>query len=303
MNGIIPLWKPTGLTSHDCVMKIRKLLKTKKVGHTGTLDPNVTGVLPICVGEATKVVQYLTEIGKSYQAEITIGISTTTEDSDGEIVEKKPLKQPISRNEIKNVLQQLTGEIVQIPPMYSAIKVNGKRLYEYARAGISVERPKRIVTIYKMELEDDCEEYTGDIIRFPISVKCSKGTYIRTLAVMIGNLLGYPAHMSKLVRTSASGIQKEQCLTFEQIQEKVEKGLFDELFLPIESALYQLPKYEIHDKLANRVKNGTLLPIPDHLLQVNGPIAVYNHGKIIAIYKQHPTKQGIMKPDRVFNGN
>ncbi|MEG6534025.1 tRNA pseudouridine(55) synthase TruB [Caldibacillus thermoamylovorans] len=303
MNGVIPLWKPKGMTSHDCVIKIRKLVSTKKVGHSGTLDPNVTGVLPICVGEATKIVQYVTNFGKCYQAEITIGNSTTTEDSDGDIVQTKPVKQPITRDEILKALKQLTGEITQIPPMYSAVKVNGKRLYEYAREGIEIERPERTVTIYALELLDDNEIFNGEFIRFSVHVKCSKGTYIRTLAVMIGELLGYPAHMSKLVRTSAGGIEQEQCLTFEQIEEKITKGLTNEIFLPIESVLFQLPKYEIHDTLANRVKNGALIPIPDHLLYTLGPIAVYYKGKILAIYKHHPTKQGILKPDRVFVGN
>lgn len=300
LNGIVPLWKPAGMTSHDCVMKIRKLLRTKKVGHTGTLDPNVTGVLPICVGQATKVVQYLTDAGKSYIGEVTIGTSTTTEDSDGEVVEQKNISSPIKREQILAVLEQLTGEIEQIPPMFSAVKVKGKRLYEYAREGITVERPKRKVTIYELNLLNQDEVFTGDTIRFSIEVSCSKGTYIRTLAVMIGEMLGYPAHMSKLVRTSSAGIQQKDCFTFEEIEDKINSGKIDEIFLPIEAALNELPKLEIHDTLASRVRNGAVLPLPEPYLQEEGPIAITHNEKVIAIYRKHPTKIGMMKPDRVL---
>src|SRR3954465_6689647 len=196
MEGILPLYKPAGLTSHDCVFRLRKILKTKKVGHTGTLDPDVTGVLPICIGKATKVAEYITDAGKAYLGEVTIGFSTTTEDSSGEVVERKAVNCVVTREEILNVLQSLTGEIEQTPPMYSAVKVGGVRLYEYARKGIEVERPTRVVSIYSIELLDDRDEYIGETVSFQFRVSCSKGTYIRTLAVMIGESLGFPAHMS-----------------------------------------------------------------------------------------------------------
>ncbi|MDP4107873.1 MAG: tRNA pseudouridine(55) synthase TruB, partial [Bacillota bacterium] len=155
MEGILPLFKPAGLTSHDCIFKLRKILKTKKVGHTGTLDPDVTGVLPVCIGRATKVAEYVTDAGKAYEGEVTIGFSTTTEDASGEVVEKKTIDRVITREEIEAVFSSLTGEIEQTPPMYSAVKVNGTRLYEYARKGIEVERPTRKVRIYSIELLDD----------------------------------------------------------------------------------------------------------------------------------------------------
>ena len=145
MEGIIPLYKPKGLTSHDCVFKLRKILRTKKIGHTGTLDPDVTGVLPICVGKATKVAEYLTDAGKTYEGEVTIGISTSTEDASGDVIMKKRIERVILREEILTALQSLTGTITQTPPMFSAIKVNGKRLYEYARKGIEIERPSRTI--------------------------------------------------------------------------------------------------------------------------------------------------------------
>ncbi|EHL2530630.1 tRNA pseudouridine(55) synthase TruB, partial [Listeria monocytogenes] len=149
MNGIIPLWKERGMTSHDCVFKLRKILHTKKVGHTGTLDPEVEGVLPICIGRATKLAEYVTDEGKVYVAEITLGKSTTTEDATGETVMTKELAD-ISADELQAALTKLTGKITQIPPMFSAVKVNGKKLYEYARAGIEVERPSRQVDIYSL---------------------------------------------------------------------------------------------------------------------------------------------------------
>src|SRR5690606_17020001 len=157
MDGILPLWKPAGMTSHDCVVKLRRILKTKKIGHTGTLDPGVEGVLPMCIGRATKIAQFVTEMGKSYRAEVTIGIATTTEDADGEIVSQKKVDKTFTRDEIEKVLASLTGEIEQIPPMYSSVKVKGRPLYEYARKGIEVERPRRKVNIYRLKLLDDQE--------------------------------------------------------------------------------------------------------------------------------------------------
>lgn len=159
VNGVLLLHKPVGMTSHDCVMKIRKLLKTKKVGHTGTLDPEVSGVLPICVGRATKIVEYLTEKSKTYDAEITLGFSTTTEDQTGETVETKPVNHDIDKADVEKVLNSLKGKQEQIPPMYSAVKVNGKKLYEYARAGIEVERPKRMITIEDIALTTEIKHH------------------------------------------------------------------------------------------------------------------------------------------------
>lgn len=141
MEGILPLWKERGLTSHDCVFKLRKILHMKKIGHSGTLDPDVDGILPICVGRATKVVEFLTDSGKVYEGEITLGYSTTTEDASGEIVDLTPVEKVLSNELIDSTMQTFIGEITQIPPMYSAVKVNGKRLYEYARNGETVERP------------------------------------------------------------------------------------------------------------------------------------------------------------------
>lgn len=304
MEGILPLFKPKGMTSHDCVFKLRKILRMKKIGHTGTLDPDVTGVLPICLGRATKVAEYITDAGKSYEGEVTIGFSTTTEDASGEVVERKEVTAPIARNQIMDALQSLTGEITQTPPMFSAVKVNGKRLYEYARQGIEVERPSRKVTIYSIELLDGRKMFEGENITFRFRVACSKGTYIRTLAVMIGSELGYPAHMSELVRIQSASLTLDDCLTFEEIEERVEKGTMDEVLRPMEAALSHLPKFQISDKVAEKVKNGAVLTIPDHLHNTKGPIAVETEaGLVLAIYEHHPRKPGMMKPVKVLRND
>jgi tRNA pseudouridine55 synthase len=304
MEGILPLFKPAGLTSHDCVFKLRKILKTKKVGHTGTLDPDVTGVLPICIGKATKVAEYITDAGKAYEGEVTIGFSTTTEDASGEVVDREAVDRTIQREEILHVLNKITGEIVQTPPMYSAVKVNGVRLYEYARKGIEVERPSRKVTVYAIELLDDREEFTGETISFQFRVSCSKGTYIRTLAVMIGEILGYPAHMSSLKRIQSASFKIEDCLTFAEIEELMENGLISNVLRPLETALSHLPKYIINDKVAEKVKNGALLQIPDHLKDCNGPIiAETEEGMALAIYAKHPSKPNLLKPVKVLRND
>jgi len=304
LEGILPLFKPAGLTSHDCIFKLRKILKTKKVGHTGTLDPDVTGVLPICIGKATKVAEYITDAGKAYVGEVTVGFSTTTEDASGDVVERKAVDRIISREEIMKVLHSLTGEIEQTPPMYSAVKVGGKRLYEYARKGMEVERPTRKVTIYSIEMLDEREQFQGEVISFRFRVSCSKGTYIRTLAVTIGELLGYPAHMSSLQRVQSAAFSLEDCLTFEEIEKHMEAGTIASVLRPLESALSHLPKLLINDKVAEKVKNGALLEIPEHLKTSNGPIIAETvDGLALAIYSKHPSKLGLLKPVKVLRND
>jgi tRNA pseudouridine55 synthase len=304
MEGILPLYKPAGLTSHDCVFRLRKILKTKKVGHTGTLDPDVTGVLPICIGKATKVAEYITDAGKAYLGEVTIGFSTTTEDASGEVVKRKAVNRVIARDEILKVLQSLTGEIEQTPPMYSAVKVGGVRLYEYARKGIEVERPTRVVSIDSIDLLDEREQFEGEIISFRFQVRCSKGTYIRTLAVMMGEMLGFPAHMSYLQRIQSASFTLEDCLTFEEIERHMEAGTISNVLRPLETALSHLPKLHINDKVAEKVKNGALLQTPDHLKTINGPIiAETDDGTALAIYAKHQSKPDILKPVKVLRND
>lgn len=299
-NGILPLWKEKGMTSHDCVFKLRKILKMKRIGHTGTLDPNVEGVLPICLGESTKVAEYLTNAGKEYIAEVTIGFSTTTEDADGEIVDSNLEIKTISKQQLEQVLTSLTGVITQTPPMYSAVKVNGKKLYEYARQGLIIERPSREVTIYELELLSDEPSFTSEQISFPIRVSCSKGTYIRTLAVQIGEELGYPAHMSKLVRTASGSFKEEQCITLQMVQDKVDDGTLGDFLLPLDYALENMMSFEVPKEFVKSIKNGQVLDQVELLKEHDRLVFTYE-GHAVAVYINHPTKEGKMKPEKMFS--
>jgi len=299
-NGILPLWKEKGMTSHDCVFKLRKILKMKRIGHTGTLDPSVEGVLPICLGESTKVAEYLTNAGKVYEAEVTIGNSTTTEDADGEIVESNLSPKQFSRMAILDALSSLTGTIEQTPPMYSAVKVNGKKLYEYARAGIEVERPSRQITIYELVLLSDETIFSGELVSFRIRVACSKGTYIRTLAVQIGEKLGYPAHMSHLVRTASGSFTSDDCLTLGQVQELEDRGMLKDRIFNLDYALQDMPKFQVPDFMEKAVHNGQVMDAID-ILERHERVVFTKNEQAVAVYVKHPTKEGKMKPEKMFN--
>ncbi|MFJ5963342.1 tRNA pseudouridine(55) synthase TruB [Bacillus sp. NPDC093026] len=303
LNGVLLLHKEKGMTSHDCVFKVRKMLNTKKVGHTGTLDPEVSGVLPMCIGRATKIVEYLTDKTKTYDAEITIGFSTTTEDQTGEVVDKKEVQKPISEDEIDAALKQFEGTIEQIPPMFSAVKIGGKKLYEYAREGIEIERPSRKITIYRIKRTTPVTFEEGKVT-FRFTVLCSKGTYVRTLAVDIGKKLGYPAHMSQLIRTGAGDFTLNECMTLEELSAVKEQGNVEEYLVPIERALNHLPKWEISDTLASKVENGAVLPMPDefaHFAEEDRVAVFTSSGRCIAIYMKHPTKLELMKPAKILS--
>ncbi|MBY0222016.1 tRNA pseudouridine(55) synthase TruB [Sporosarcina aquimarina] len=302
MNGILPLWKEKGMTSHDCVFKLRKILRTKKVGHTGTLDPEVEGVLPICIGKATKVASYVTDAGKEYIAKVSIGRSTETEDAQGDTVTSDDTYKEFSRSQILEALEKLTGEIIQIPPMYSAVKVNGKRLYEYARKGQEVERPARKVLIEQIELLNEGDTFCGEEVTFSIRVRCGKGTYIRTLAVQIGEQLGFPAHMESLVRTVSGNFQQAQCKTLSEVAELMEEGNIDSILRPIEEVLTDFPRVEIAPDLLEKIQNGQVLPA-DTLLITYPSISMTHEGRVLAIYQNHPTKPGLMKPEKMLLPN
>ncbi|MBL1230756.1 tRNA pseudouridine(55) synthase TruB [Enterococcus sp. BWB1-3] len=306
MDGILPLWKEKGMTSHDCVFKLRKILHTKKIGHGGTLDPDVSGVLPICIGKGTKVIEYMVDSGKTYEGEITLGFSTTTEDAGGEVVEQEIIAKPFSLEEIDQAMKQLTGEITQIPPMFSAVKVNGKRLYEYARNGEEVERPERKAMIHSFKRtsvpmfnkEEGTQSWTFEVV-------CGKGTYVRTLSVDTGKVLGVPAHMSELVRTASGGLKAEQCVTLAETAEKKELGKIDDILLPIEIAVAEFPRVDLTDKLYAKVKNGVFLSLQE--LKLNKMpedlIALYYQDLVVSLYKQHPEKKELLKPSKVLRNN
>ncbi|GGG22131.1 tRNA pseudouridine synthase B [Lysinibacillus alkalisoli] len=299
MHGILPLWKEQGMTSHDCVFHLRKILQTKKVGHTGTLDPAVEGVLPICVGNATRLAEYITDSGKTYEAIISIGSATTTEDAEGDVVTSDETLKVITRVQLQHVLQGLTGVITQTPPMYSAVKVNGRRLYEYARKGIEIERPTREVIIHELTLLDEQTQYEGHTITFPLRIACGKGTYIRTLAVQIGEALGYPAHMQSLVRTMSGTFTREQCYTLDELRVMKEAHTLTQALLPVESALTDYPFIELTNDETPKILNGQVLPMHS-LLSKHDKIVFGIDGKARAIYMAHPTKEGLMKPDKMF---
>ena len=302
MDGILAIHKEVGMTSHDVVFKLRKILKTKKVGHTGTLDPEVSGVLPICVGKATRVSDYVMESGKSYRAEVTIGVSTTTEDQTGEIVDQKRVDQNLwDKDEIIATLKQLEGDIEQIPPMYSAVKVNGKKLYEYARQNIEVERPVRRVHINSIDLISDII-YENDNCKFEIEVECGKGTYIRTLATQIGALLNYPAHMSHLIRLKSGGFTLNQAIKLDDLRGIVEQDKLQDVILPLEYGLNGLTKITVHDKnIVTRIQNGqkiekSLIDESKH----DGEFVVWYEDKAIAIMDTYDKNETLYKPKKVF---
>ena len=302
VNGILILNKPAGFTSHDCIMKVRKILKMKKVGHTGTLDPDVTGVLPICLGKATRVAEYITDAGKEYIGEVTIGWSTTTEDASGDIVDKKRVDKPITRAEILDILKSLTGTIIQKPPIYSAVKVNGKRLYEYALKGQTVEIPSRKVNIYEIELLDDRELFEGESISFSFRVACGKGTYIRTLSCMIGDQLGYPAHMSKLIRSRSASFTLKDAISLDQLAVLAEEGTVSQVLKPIEEGVPNLPKISVTKAISEKVQNGAVLTVEQLAAEkTESPFAIFNErDELLAIYQHHPEKKGLCKPVKVI---
>jgi tRNA pseudouridine55 synthase len=238
INGILLLDKPLGFSSNQALQKIKWLLKAAKAGHTGTLDPLATGLLPLCFGEATKFAHYLTDADKTYLATIKLGITTTTGDAEGAVLSTQPVN--VNQADFETVSQQFIGEISQVPPMYSALKFEGKALYEYARAGVEIERQSRLVTIHKIEIN----AFAGDVA--VITVTCSKGTYIRTLAEDIGQQLGCGAHLIGLRRTATANYDISQAVNIEQFE-----ALSDEqrlaLLAPADSAVLHLPAMTLDD--------------------------------------------------------
>lgn len=290
INGIINLKKEAGMTSHDAVFKLRKILHEKKIGHGGTLDPDVVGVLPIAVGKATRVIEYMTEAGKVYRGQICLGFSTTTEDASGEILEKTPVTD-LSEEKVDQALSRFIGDIIQVPPMYSAVKVNGKRLYEYARAGQTVERPKRQVTIHDFKRTSQLL-FKNDCCYFDFEVACSKGTYIRTLSVDLGKELGYASHMSYLERQASAGLQLEDALTLSEIADKVVHGDFSFL-LPIEYGVMDLPRIDLTEEEVTEISFGRKIAIDRDEEQ----IAAFYQDKVVAILIP---RDDLYKPNKVF---
>ncbi len=234
MSGVILLNKPEGLTSHDCVNRMRRLFNTKKVGHTGTLDPMATGVLPILIGRATKAADLLVSDSKKYRAGLRLGLTTDTEDTTGEVLTRSEAVP--NEDTVRSVCAEFVGDVMQIPPMYSALKVGGKKLVDLAREGVTVEREARKITVYSMDV------ISGDTpCDYILDVHCSKGTYIRTLCADIGTRLGCGGVMSSLTRTASGSFELSKCITLDEL----DRMTYEErcsLLRPIESLFYDLPE-------------------------------------------------------------
>lgn len=299
-EGVLPVYKPEGFTSHDVVAKARGILKMKRIGHTGTLDPAVTGVLPLCLGRATRMVEYLQEMPKEYEATLLLGMATDTEDMSGTVIEQVD-KVTVTEQQIRSVLEHFVGTISQIPPMYSALKKDGKRLYELAREGKVVERSPREVTIHELVITGF--ELEADHPKLSFRVLCSKGTYIRTLCVDIGRALGVPAVMAELKRTISAGIPASRCLTFEQIAEYVNDGTLESYLIPVDQAVYHLPSHQVSSEKVKAALQGQRLSqnVVTPPVQQDEPFRLYDpEGQFIGIYKCEGDGGGIT-PIKIFS--
>lgn len=257
-NGIIIIDKPAGWTSMDVCAKLRGMFHEKRVGHAGTLDPMATGVLPVFIGRATRAVEFAADSDKEYIAGLKLGVVTNTQDTTGEILEKRPVE--VGGERLRRVLERFTGEVEQVPPMYSAIKIGGKKLYELARKGREVERKPRPVTIHELELLGWPE--AGE--DFSLRVVCSKGTYVRTLCHDIGQALGCGGCMSSLRRVKAAGFTLADSVTLEAVQAAVDRGEGESLLLPVDAYFAGLPMLVLKTAGAEkRLRNGGLLTARD----------------------------------------
>lgn len=254
MNGIIIIDKPMGRTSHDIVYEVRKLTGIKKVGHTGTLDPMATGVLPVCIGSATKAADLLALSDKSYRAQLVLGKTTDTQDAEGTVLSQS--KVTCTEEEIREAISSFVGELEQIPPMYSAVKQNGKKLYELARQGIEVERKSRQVTVNSIDILNIKENTVT------IDVTCSKGTYIRTLCADIGEKLGTGAYMSKLRRTRTGPFTLEGSFTLQKLRELKEQNSLLETVISTDALFKEYPAIRLNEKQVRSVTNGVRMSWP-----------------------------------------
>lgn len=257
INGVILLDKPTGISSNDALQKVKRIFFAEKAGHTGALDPLATGMLPICLGEATKFSQFLLDSDKRYRVIAKLGERTDTSDSDGEVVETRPVD--VNLEKLEACIDTFRGESDQVPSMFSALKYQGKPLYEYARKGIEVPRESRKITVYEIVLH----RFEGDEVE--MEVHCSKGTYIRTIVDDLGEMLGCGAHVTMLRRTGVAKYPYEKMVTLEQLNELLEqahrdevapKELLDPLLLPMDTAVEDLPEVNLNAELTNLVQHG-----------------------------------------------
>lgn len=305
MNGILNIFKPKGISSYKAVWEVKNILDIKRAGHAGTLDPSASGVLLVCLGHATKIVTFLTEFKKHYHAEMILGISTDSQDSEGKIIERKEVKDDIDKKRIKRIFQKYEGTISQIPPMFSAAHYKGERLYHLARKGIEVKRNLKKVYIYQLELIN-FNQKKNPVVEF--EVVCSKGTYIRTLCDDIGNELGCGAYLSNLVRKKIGSFNIEDSLSLEEL--KNDRTLGGKYLITIDSALKDLDKITVIKDNVKTVLNGGIIS-NNQITKIQEGIEIRN-GKYVKIFDtqgnllsigikiRKSRKEIIFKPIKVF---
>jgi tRNA pseudouridine55 synthase len=298
MNGIINVYKEKGYTSHDVVAKMRGILKMKKIGHTGTLDPDAVGVLPVCLGKGTKLVDMITDKDKTYEAVLKLGITTDTQDITGAVL--KTAEVTAEYEQIIAVIQSYIGEYLQLPPMYSAIKVNGKKLYELARQGKEIERERRRVVIRDIRILG----YSKEEQEVTLSVDCSKGTYIRTLLHDIGETLGCGGTMKSLIRTAVGNFRIEEALKLSTIEILQKEDKLDEYIMPVDSIFYGYTKVNVDLEYHKLIYNGNAFG-REHTTEPNQDLAtdlvrVYDGSDIfIGIYR-YDAEETLFKPVKMF---
>ncbi|MGI6093869.1 MAG: tRNA pseudouridine(55) synthase TruB [Lachnospiraceae bacterium] len=276
-NGVLNVYKEKGFTSHDAVAKLRGIVKQRKIGHTGTLDPDATGVLPVCLGKATKLCDMLTDKHKTYQAVLLLGQTTDTQDTSGTVIQTKCVK--VTEEEIRSCAASFLGEQMQIPPMYSALKVNGKKLYELAREGKEVERKARPVCFYEIAVEK------VELPRVVLTVTCSKGTYIRTLCHDMGEKLGCGGCMESLIRTQVERFTLKDALYLSQIEQLESEGRLEDYLVPIEEMFDHYPRVQAAETLDKALHNGNAVSVQG-LAVYEGRVRMYDSQNcFIGIYE------------------
>lgn len=298
IHGMMNIYKEAGFTSHDVVAKLRGILKQKKIGHTGTLDPQAVGVLPVCLGNATKLCDMLTDKDKEYEALLHLGVVTDTQDMTGTVLKECPVA--VSPEQVVEAVLSFQGEYEQIPPMYSALKVQGQKLYELARQGREVERQARPVTIHRIEIEEVRLPY----LRF--RVECSKGTYIRTLCHDIGEKLGCGGAMESLKRTRVGNFRVEDSLTLSQVEALRDEGRVEEKVLRVEDVFSAYPKAYVKGEGIRLLKNGNVLyrdqvQLPgDSGVKVKDMVRMYDDSGVFYGIYEYRKEQGVYKPFKMF---
>ncbi|RQS49776.1 MULTISPECIES: tRNA pseudouridine(55) synthase TruB [unclassified Burkholderia] len=290
LDGVLLLDKPVGLSSNDALIRAKRLLLAKKAGHTGTLDPLASGLLPLCFGEATKFSQDLLEADKTYEATMRLGVRTTTGDAEGDVLDTRAVE--CDRAAVEAALARFTGEIVQVPPMYSALKRDGKPLYEYARAGQTVEREGRNVTIHALDL------LACELPDVTFRVTCSKGTYVRTLAEDIGEALGCGAHLTMLRRTGVGALTLEHAVTLDALSDAAE-GARDAWLQPVDALLSTFPLVRLDETSAKRFLHGQRLPLSalDSIDAAEGErVRVYDAQRLLGVARK---ANGVLAPERL----